>query len=59
MAKCIQCSKEFDIDWCGVLVNADADFACSIKCKDDYKIEMKTFLDNIHDDVFYNNWLKG
>ncbi len=56
--KCAQCEQE--IKGCGILLNADGDFACSTACQTAYEQEKEHFFNMIvHDAKLCEAWLRG
>ena len=54
--KCTQCNKDFHGK--GELLNADGDFACSVKCKNKYIKERDIFFNTIvHCPIKTKAWL--
>ena len=51
--KCTQCNKDFHGK--GELLNADGDFACSVKCKNKYIKERDIFFNTIVEKIYSAN----
>jgi len=41
-----------------IFINVDGDSVCDTYCKKEYEKQKNEFFGNIHDDQYYNYWLK-
>lgn len=55
--KCFQCKTEIHNEF-QMIHLGDGDFVCNETCKIKFEQKRNEFFDNIHDDVWYDNYLK-